>query len=277
MKLPFLFGQTQWSGWLRPVVATLAVLALWCLSALTPQPAPNATLLLQRPVMPAAAQSGEVDIAAKLDQEAGIAAYFNAQGGITLNQVRSQFRTIELETADYLLGSVPVSGYSISHDAHVYVNKNGWVLAYYLTADPVGKIFDVNTYTGPTIPATKLQNVLAAIASAAGAPFSGVTYYDFRYPNATHMMIVGSYSTAAAGAATFQINPTSSYGYFHRSYFLGACYYYPSWDGVTLSGPYGTLTANQLSPDTFHTMTIPSGCTPNGAAFGGLILIYRVP
>ena len=48
-------------------------------------------------------------ISSFLDDEAGISAYFDASATIDLNDVRSLFRTIEVETADYIIGSIPVS------------------------------------------------------------------------------------------------------------------------------------------------------------------------
>jgi hypothetical protein len=117
------------------------------------------------------------DLGAYLDQEAGISAYYKSPDAITLSQVRGQFRTIEAETADYIIGSVAVPNHSENFDAHVYVHTTGWILAYYLRADPISRslmyILD-NQYD-------EVETVVSIIASAAGAPFTDVTYYDFRY------------------------------------------------------------------------------------------------
>jgi hypothetical protein len=43
--------------------------------------------------------------------EAGISAYFRAPFPITIATVRPVFRTIEVETNDYIIGSVPVPTY----------------------------------------------------------------------------------------------------------------------------------------------------------------------
>ena len=122
-----------------------------------------------------------------LDDEAGISAWYQSPDAINLSQVRGQFRTIETETSDYIIGSVPVPDYYEVADAHVYVHRDGWILAYYARTDPISKIVDAEHYT---ITTTKLKSVVAAVASAAGAPFTDVTYYDFRYPNASHLMLI---------------------------------------------------------------------------------------
>ena len=95
------------------------------------------TLALQAPPFINVARSEEAsptdfDLGAYLDQEAGISAYFHSPDAITLSQVRGQFRTIEMETPDFIIGSVPVANYIENFDAHVYVHTSGWILAYYL-------------------------------------------------------------------------------------------------------------------------------------------------
>ena len=64
--------------------------------------------------------------------EAGISAYFKSASPIALADVRGVFRVIEVETADYIIGSVPVPDYRGEYDAHVYVHREGWFVAYYL-------------------------------------------------------------------------------------------------------------------------------------------------
>ncbi len=126
------------------------------------------------------------NIGAYLDQEAGISAYFKASA-INLNSVRSLFRTIELDTEDYIIGSIPVTNYLEHFDVHVYVHKDGWILAYYLKQDPAAKIVDIKA---GTITTTHLKNVISLVVAAAGSPFTDVNYYDFRFPDATQMLLV---------------------------------------------------------------------------------------
>jgi hypothetical protein len=218
-----------------------------------------------------------------------MSAYFSAGTTINLNSVRSVFRTIETETSDYIIGSVPVANYGETEDVHVYVHKNGWVLAYYLAADPTGKIFDWRMYDsgGRTNISTKLENTLAVIASAAGAPFStsNAVYYDFRYPNATHLILIVEWTLYVADS--FQVRLPGSFAYYERSWSLGVfgCTGYSggiSLNGVGVGGvssgqtSQGTLTAAQMPPDQFHTIGVQGSCY-NDYVYGGLALVYRVP
>lgn len=51
-----------------------------------------------------------------IEDEAGIAAYFEASTSITLSDVRDVYRTIEVETSSYIIGSVEVPNYLESDD-----------------------------------------------------------------------------------------------------------------------------------------------------------------
>ena len=290
MKRIFLFSFAVVSA----VLIMLAVLEVFSASRTGTN---KATIRLTIPpfVQSAYAQTNPevLEIGQKLDSEAGISAYFQVTDGISLNLVRSQFRTIETETADYIIGSVPVPNYPETEDVHVYINKNGWVLTYYLNADPVGKIFDWLSYDGISISTTRLRNVLAVIAGASGSPMPDVLYYDFRYPNATTLLLVADAQTTQ-GVDSFQINLPSSFGYFERSYSIGSNCAATSadakisldgselhWVDCTWSGTAiwrtgeGTLTAAQLLPDTPH--TFETNNPYSNSTFGGLAIVYRVP
>ena len=146
---------------------------------------------LQAPSFVSTTNAEAGSIASVIGDEAGISAYYQASAPIVFtSNFKAVFRTIEAETDDYIIGSVAVENYPESEDVHVYVNTNGWVLAYYLKANPVGKIFDWKSYTGTSID-TKLEKTLIRVASFAEVTYTGATFYDFRYPNANRLMLIG--------------------------------------------------------------------------------------
>lgn len=210
-----------------------------------------------------------------LDQEAGISAYMLASFSIDLNDVRDTFTTVELETANYIIGSIDMPDYPEVYDPHIYVHTDGWILTYYLKGDPVSKIVDPKLQT---IASTLLDDAISIIAGAAGVPVATTNFYDFRYPNATHMMFIAE---AISNGNDFTVQLTSSYGYFERSWSLadfGQSDYFtvggvdkttdnPTyWNGGT---GYGYIAASELLPDTTYTITVDD--------YGVLVLLYRVP
>jgi hypothetical protein len=207
--------------------------------------------------------------------EAGISAYFKSASPVNLANVRGVFRVIEVETADYIIGSVPVPNYPESEDVHVFIHRNGWFVAYYLASDPVAKIYDWKSYSGTSIP-TKLERIISIVASEAGVPLGLVFYYDFRYPNASHMMLIAE---TVSGGDDFTIQLPSTFAFYERSWGLMNIGFDDYWilNDVTIrSGSYcdyctwqGYLTAAQLLPDRVHRIRVND--------YGGLALIYRVP
>lgn len=264
----------------KPLIAAALAIALFVVLGLVLKPTSsidqNGVFPLRAPTFVTLASAEGDSIASVIGNEGGISAYYQAPIPIEFTpDFKTVFRTIEAETADYVIGSVQVENYVESEDVHVYVNKNGWTLAYYLKADPVGKIFDWKTYDGAAIN-TKLEKTLVRVASFAGVPYTNATFYDFRYPNATNLMLVGE---TFEGGNDFTISLPSSFTYYERSWGLynkgGSCW---QLDGSCVSGSTGIgggytgqgfLTAAQLLPDTTHTVAVNS--------HGGLALVYRVP
>ncbi len=273
----------------KPLLAGVVAIVLLLTFGLVTKPRAPANgddvLSLQAPPFVGVARADAFSDASIIEDEAGISAYFQASTSISLADVRDVFRTIEAETADYIIGSVPVANYPESEDVHVYVHKDGWILAYYLAADPVGKVFDWRVYhdTGRTDITTKIENTLAVVASEVGVPFPGATYYDFRYPNATHLMLIAEW-LSDDGTDSFEVNLPASFAYYERSWSLATSYPDAKYnlDGVTIkSCSYGvwqtyqgTLTAAQLLPDRFHTVEVVF-VRYSGYVYGGLALVYR--
>jgi len=267
------------------VVVIAVLLVVFGLSRpATPANADN-VFSLQSPPFVGIARAEAGSIASIIEDEAGMSAWFQASTSINLNDVRDAFRTIETETADYIIGSVPVANYPETEDVHVYVHKDGWILAYYLAADPVGKIFDWRVYHdgGRTSISTKLENTIALLASEAGLVFSSATYYDFRYPNATHLMLIVEWAYYW-GTDSCEVSLPGSFAYYERSWSLTGSHENTvsySLDGVIIESrggnwytSQGTLTPTQLPSDQFHTIEV---FVQTDYAYGGLALVYRVP
>lgn len=235
--------------------------------------------LVAPPFLPSTAPTGDPDIGEMLDEEAGISAWYDASGAIDLDQVRDEFRTIEIDTGTYIVGSVALPNYPEAFDVHVYVHQDGWILAYYLNDEPVSKIVDAK---GWTLDTTSLKNVIAIVAGAAGYPVIAVNYYDFRYPSASNILFVAE-DTYTAGGDSFTIEIPSTYAYFERSWIVADGFEYFSVDGIgnpnqlyhSSSVAYGTLTVAQLVPDVPHTILV-GGSGPY-SSYGVLVLVYWVP
>jgi len=135
----------------------------------------------------AGSASAAVDFPA---DEAGIAAYVRANSSIDLNDAKSAFTSIERETTDYIIGTVPMWGHTEQQQPHVYVSNDGWIVAYYPKDRSSGWIMPWGEYTGGPISSTTLSKAIVKVGDVVGGTAQNIKYYDFRHPNASKMMII---------------------------------------------------------------------------------------
>jgi hypothetical protein len=270
-------------------LAALAILALaWSGSGSAPVAQDNNHVIeLAPPGFLLTAHAEGDAVASFLETEAGISVYFKAPTTIDLNLARKKYRTIEVQNGDYIIGSVPVGNNLESEDVHVYTNRNGWMVAYYLAPDVAAKIIDWRLYdeSKQTKFTTTLENALSAVALEAGITYkegSG-TYYDFRYPNANRLMVIGEWGDNES----FQVFLPDTLSFYERSWSTG------STDGMTLkiddrvifegqnrgswftaSGPLGVT---ELPLGQYRTIALRIKNYWDGKPYGGIGLVYRVP
>jgi hypothetical protein len=213
----------------------------------------------------------------QLAEEAGISAYVRTSNAIDLSLVRGQFRTIEAETNDYVIGSVPVPDHPELFDVHVYVHTDGWIVAYYMADEPTSKIVDVKAQT---IHSTKLETVMAIIAGALGESVARLKYCDFRYPDATDILMVAE---DESDGYFFTIELPSAYAYYEHSwaayaqrddtptFTIDETQAHREWWGAEMS--YGCIPSSRLLPAVSHTIAIDA----QRDGYGVLVITYQKP
>lgn len=216
-------------------------------------------------------------------------AVYTKVDNVNIAQAKTAYRTIEIQTNDYIMGSVPLGNYPESEDVHVYADSAGWVVAYYLKAEPASKIVDWKAYqTAGRITGSKIETALSAVANAMASFVSQVSYYDFRFSSATQMMIIvdDTLSRDSDEEETFRLMVPSS------NIVFSATWSHAGIDGngshisslrinnVELNSVYcdeieeGNILGGQMPPDTHHTISVTYDgyCEYVGAA---ILLIYR--
>jgi hypothetical protein len=229
-------------------------------------------------VRPAFAQS----IAAAttfLGQEAGMSIWLNATADSPLNLQVAQNKmanNLENVTSDYVIGSIPLAGFSSDDYPHCFVHKSGWVIVYFLrinTQNPsttgwLGKMMvlsDANYYEKGNLKSNILQKGLETVCAGLVqlTPTTDAKYYNFQYPNAAKLMIAIK-EVARNEVATFNIQVPSGLTIDERSWSLyaqtGAVWNIDTTQIYSGSGRhYGGLeiTAAVLPADgSWHTVTV---------------------
>lgn len=72
----------------------------------------------------------------------------------------------------------------------IYISNDGWVVAYYLRERSSGWLLPWYYYSGGSISTTTLSETVKKVCDQIGGSTTGLKYYDFRYPDATKMMII---------------------------------------------------------------------------------------
>lgn len=221
-----------------------------------------------------------------LEEEAGISAYSQVSN-VDLDAAEDAFKNVEKKTEDYIIGSVALPDYGESDDVHVYVDINGWMVAYYLKQEKVSKIIDWKHYLCGAITTTKLETALGKVCDAMYTYLTYVKYYDFRCPNGTKIMIVTDEEATRYATETFRIMVPSDHPMYSRTWSHAISSEGEGnikIDGATLnsfgySGGWqiaeGNITASQLFPDVFHEISLYHGY--RGTSYIAIVLIYSEP
>lgn len=279
---------TRRVGWVAVLTAAIVLATFLIAPLLQPAAAPEGSgFELVRPLFLSTASAADAEVAAFIDSEAGIAAYFQAPGALSLTTARPLFRTIEVETGSYILGSIPVPDYiSESEDVHVYLHKDGWALAYYLAATPTANIIDWARFNGNTI-VTKFDTVFQVLANELTFTLPSATYYHFHNPNSNYLLLVAETTQDDADDFTVFVNESldtqerswslSSRGAISRYLLDGekiaevSFPYYPKWGDAE-----GTFTLQQLTENATHTVRLERSAWGD-SLYAGLALVYRRP
>ncbi len=172
-------------------------------------PANDGALGLVRPLFIDQARANPSTRAiANIADEAGLAAYGKTAAAITLNRARSAFTSIEIDTPDYLIGMITPTGYPAYWSAHVLVHKTGWVMAWYARDWLAAKIINVKDLNFTN--STKLSLALDIVTSKLSLTPIAPTYYHFKYPSATQLVIVRK-SLSSGRSVTIQLPQEFTY------------------------------------------------------------------
>lgn len=177
-----------------------------------------------------ASEDREARAIASIADEAGMAAYAKSPAAITLSRVTPLFTGgIEVQTSDYIIGLVPLTGYLAHWNVHVLVHKNGWVMAWYHKDWPAINILDTRASTFGT--STKLSLALTAVGGRIGQILKP-TYYNFAFPDATKLLMLNK---MRASGSTVRISLPASFLYYDKGLYVDTDAEYSSTDEIFIN------------------------------------------
>jgi hypothetical protein len=254
------------------------------------------TLLIISAILIIGIVSAAVDFPA---EEAGVSVYVKAKANIpNPDVVKPAFASIERENVEkgYIIGTVAMEGHSEEEYPHVYVSADGWLVAYYPSERSSGWLLPWRYYGGGPISTTTLNEAAKKVCDQIGGSTAGLKYYDFRYSNATKMMVIVE-SASGSETRSFTVTIPTNFTVYRVDWANYA--YISNWDAsskVTLDGQdivkwsaadiggtgqkYGTFDlTSQFGKGIEHKITIETnegGGSPKGTtARIGLVLEYE--
>jgi hypothetical protein len=172
--------------------------------------APGGEMRLALPsfVQPAAGATLQQPEVQLLVEEAGLTAYTNLNRELDLSDVAlaASFHTVRHQTDTYLSAIAYAPGYADlpeweeHREVQVLIRRDGWIVVYLFRAQPAAAAFDWANYDEKRLTTTLLEGVVRQLASDVGVADYVVSYYDFRFPDATSFVLAATWNEAPATA-----------------------------------------------------------------------------
>jgi hypothetical protein len=139
------------------------------------------------------------------EEEAGISAYtstedINAENNVAkINEAVAFFESLGSgmlieNKSTHAIGKIPIKieieDYSFSVYPYVYIDTEGWIVAYFHKDDPSSKIIQWTNYSPSGISSSTLEDALKEITTELDLSYSSVNYYHFQYKEANRMTVV---------------------------------------------------------------------------------------
>lgn len=226
--------------------------------------------------------------------EAGISAYVHVDQTIDLEKASNAFTELKVINETYIIGTVSIANYGYTSTPLVYVSRNGWIVAYFSNSNPAAHIVQWYGIGDHTISRTTLEDAINSVSTAIGTTVAktDIKYYDFRYPNATEMLMVAKIQSGGSTSIFYQTIPETfelySGSYSHYHYYGDYSYVYI--DGVNVDSigkTGGYVTSVKDAPSIIkgvsqyiqvqHQYYYSYGYKSGGSAGVAVVLIYSPP
>jgi len=106
----------------------------------------------------------------------------------------SPFSGIKEKGTDYVIGVVAIKDLDPQAFPYVYINRDGWIIAYHSVNTPSSYIMQWTKYNNGPITTTTLQDGIAKICETLEFDYNeiqkGIGFYHFKYPDAKKLLIV---------------------------------------------------------------------------------------
>ena len=169
------------------------------------------------------AQSGDWAFPA---DSAGIAAYVKLEQVIDLEQIKPLFNEVKEVQENFIWGMVEVPNFGRTSQVHLYVDTDGWLVAFLKRDEPTAGIMQWNPTSSSGLPGiteisrTTLTDVLKEVALAIQVDFfSQIEYCHFKYPEANGLKIFVKIAPNSGDIKFTKVIIPQEYTLYEKSYY----------------------------------------------------------
>ncbi|MBT4500361.1 MAG: hypothetical protein HOC74_21720 [Gemmatimonadetes bacterium] len=156
---------------------------------------------------------------------AGIAAYVGLEQAIDLEVIKPLFDEVKEVQENFIWGMIEVSNFGGNSQVHLYVDTDGWLVAFLKHNEPTAGMMqwlpaDKNTPVISAISRTTLTDVLREVAVAIQVDFlSQIRYGHFKYPEATGMKLFVKVTPTKSTTNFTKVIIPQPYTLYEKSYY----------------------------------------------------------
>jgi hypothetical protein len=186
-------------------------------------------LALRPPAFIKAANAAEFEELQQTDwtfllEEAGVTAYTKVDQQLDLEFLLARFKHIRARTNQYIQGIVHAPGYAglpefdEKGEVQIIVHRDGWIVAYLTRWQTAAELFDWVNYDQERLTGTLVENTVKYLARELKLPEVNISYYDFRYPDATDLILVADRADGITTRDSFIIHIPKEIQIFERTW-----------------------------------------------------------
>ena len=174
--------------------------------------------------------------------EAGMCAYVNIGESINLEDAVGAYTQMLELSATHAIGTIAIGNVHATDNIHVYVDVNGWIVAYLLRTEETAAMIQWSSVnvSNPVFERTTLSDAISNMCTAIDVNYTGVEgniqYYDFEYPDADNMLIFTNTRTSDGDDYTHVLVPDTNTLYAANYSLVNTAYSNRGWSKLYVDG-----------------------------------------
>lgn len=144
-------------------------------------------------------------------EEAGVTAYTKLDQELDLDYLAARLKSVQQKSSRYVAGIMPAPGYEDlseleeSGEVQVFLHQDGWIVVYLSRWQPASALLDWVNYDEKRLDGTLIESAVRSLVDDIGVTDYTVSYFDFRNPDATSLILAADRADGTTLSDSFQV------------------------------------------------------------------------